>query len=753
MDASAKQQSVPLLPRTGLDRTVDNNYGTIDPQAHFQLHVQYHHGRPEDDLDAPPTPVGALPVPPVDKMTSSLHRGLSSRQVQMIAIAGTIGTGLFLGTGKSLAEGGPASILICYAIIGFIVYVTLLLLGEMATQYPVAAHRLCLEADFGVQSIPDVASSAALEPIPSCCISQRSKLSYHFFPVRDIYCFHACQWHLEISAVDISAAHAQICVLMHWAQSSARSCSFLFSAQHSGSFNAYATRFFSPSYGFALSWNYWFNDAISVASDLTAAQLVLGFWNVPHPWIVSLVLWVFLVAVNSIHVRAYGELEYWLASLKVATIVVFIIIGIIVNAGVNHEHRYIGGSNWRIPGAPFVGGFGGFARVFVTASFAYGGTESLGITAGETKNPTKNMPRVVKFDIALLYPEYPAHRVERSVPNTLFLHQQLTSSRQSPGTTQTSPTRQPPPPPLPSSSKKSAPVRSFPSPFPFPANSILISAPVQPRRRGVLHERSDPNLSHFRREPRALRRDARAVWPRVDIARAAGARDLRMDDAARRAALRAAGHEQHQHPLLRQQLHRQRPAVELAAEPRRRVQPGASIPPPMPLSLIAWLSIGLASWRFRRAWAQQGRPLEEMKFRAGWTWGWGPPFVVITTAALILIQGWSSFAPTFSAVDFVSFYVEIPVMIVMYLLWMLIRKPEPLTIALPSPSLSPSDDGLDKDKKQRVWWYNDNVDGQLVDLRRDEHEEEEVDKSDDEERNRRLAGRFRWGWRLFYWIV
>lgn len=82
--------------------------------------------------------VGSSPAPPMDK--SGLHRGLSARQVQMIAIAGTIGTGLFLGTGRSLAQGGPASMLICYSIIGFIVYVTLLLLGEMATQYPVAGE-------------------------------------------------------------------------------------------------------------------------------------------------------------------------------------------------------------------------------------------------------------------------------------------------------------------------------------------------------------------------------------------------------------------------------------------------------------------------------------------------------------------------------------------------------------------------------------------------------------------------------------
>lgn len=71
---------------------------------------------------------------------NQLHRGLSSRQVSMIAIAGTIGTGLFLGTGRSLAQGGPASMLLCYGIVGFIVYITLLLLGEMATQYPVAGE-------------------------------------------------------------------------------------------------------------------------------------------------------------------------------------------------------------------------------------------------------------------------------------------------------------------------------------------------------------------------------------------------------------------------------------------------------------------------------------------------------------------------------------------------------------------------------------------------------------------------------------
>lgn len=80
------------------------------------------------DLHNPSSHVNA------DKLT----RNLSARQVQIIAIGGTIGTGLFLGTGKALATGGPASMLIAYAICGGIVFVTMLCLGEMAAFVPVA---------------------------------------------------------------------------------------------------------------------------------------------------------------------------------------------------------------------------------------------------------------------------------------------------------------------------------------------------------------------------------------------------------------------------------------------------------------------------------------------------------------------------------------------------------------------------------------------------------------------------------------
>jgi hypothetical protein len=106
------------------------SYGTITPTRRGPSL----RSPPEDDV------FGETGSSPSSDSPGTLHRGLSSRQVQMIAIAGTIGTGLFLGTGRSLAQGGPASMLICYFIVGFIVYVTLLLLGEMATQYPIAGE-------------------------------------------------------------------------------------------------------------------------------------------------------------------------------------------------------------------------------------------------------------------------------------------------------------------------------------------------------------------------------------------------------------------------------------------------------------------------------------------------------------------------------------------------------------------------------------------------------------------------------------
>jgi len=70
---------------------------------------------------------------------TSLHRGLKARHITMIAIGGAIGTGLIIGTGKALAQAGPGSIFLSYSIIGFIVFLVMGALGEMAAWLPMSA--------------------------------------------------------------------------------------------------------------------------------------------------------------------------------------------------------------------------------------------------------------------------------------------------------------------------------------------------------------------------------------------------------------------------------------------------------------------------------------------------------------------------------------------------------------------------------------------------------------------------------------
>lgn len=114
--------------------------------------------------------------------------------------------------------------------------------------------------------------------------------------------------------------------------------------------------------------------------------------------------------------------------------------------------------------------------------------------------------------------------------------------------------------------------------------------------------------------------------------------------------------------------------------------------------------------------------------------------MVITDIVLDLVQGWTSVIPKFSVVDFFSFYLQVFVMIVMFIGWVLVRR---IT-------------GLSADPvtgHPRPLWQLDIVNTNTVDLFKDEHFEEEVDKADDDERRQRLTGPKRFLWRLYYWVV
>ncbi|CAN6669998.1 basic amino-acid permease [Trichomonascus vanleenenianus] len=443
----------------------------------------------------------------------------------MIAIAGVIGTGLFLGTGKSLANGGPASMLICYVIMGIIVYLTMLSLGEMATYMPVA-----------------------------------------------------------------------------------------------GSFCTYAARFVDDSFGFALTWNYWFNDAVSTASDLTALQLVFEYWTDHFPtWVISLIFWLFLIAINIIHVKAYGELEYWLALLKVIAIVIFIILGIVVNCGVNPQHEYLGFRYWHIGDAPFVNGFGGFASVFVTASFALGGTESIAIAAGELKHAGTTLPSIIRmmFWRIIIFYVLSVFLIGICVP---YNYPNLNN-----GDVTTSPFT------LVFQFAGSQAAGSF-------MNAVIVTSVISAGNHALFAgTRLLYTLSLEGHAPAIFSRLTKARVPYVALLGTSFVAGLCFGS-----SFIGAG-------TLWSWL---------------QALVGVS-------NQISWLCIGITSIRFRKGLKAQNKT--HLLRYVNWTYPWGPWVVVISVTVIILIQGWTAFAP-WNTSDFFNMYIELFIFPAMYIVWKLIKR-------------------------------------------------------------------------------
>jgi amino acid transporter len=121
-----------------------------------------------------------------------------------------------------------------------------------------------------------------------------------------------------------------------------------------------------------------------------------------------------IIAINFFGVRGYGEAEFVFSIIKIAAVIGFIILGIIINCGgiPGSDRGYIGAQYWYNPGA-FVGlpvslhlhaktnlgqnhGFKGLCSVFVTAAFSFSGTELVGLAAAETENPRLALPKAVK---------------------------------------------------------------------------------------------------------------------------------------------------------------------------------------------------------------------------------------------------------------------------------------------------------------------------------------------------------------------
>jgi len=251
---------------------------------------------------------------------TEVKRALKRRHVTMIALGGTIGTGLFIGISTPLKNAGPVNALISYLFMATIAYSVTQSLGEMAT----------------------------------------------FIPI-------------------------------------------------SSSFTVFSKRFLSPALGVANGYMYWFSWCITFALELSVVGQIIEYWTYSVPlaaWIG--IFWVILFSMNLFPVKFYGEVEFWVASVKIIAIVGFIIYAFIMVCGAGITGP-VGFRYWRNPGpwgpgylfpGTAKGKFLGWVSSLVNAAFTYQGTELTGISAGESKNPRKSVPKAINtvfFRILFFY--------------------------------------------------------------------------------------------------------------------------------------------------------------------------------------------------------------------------------------------------------------------------------------------------------------------------------------------------------------
>ncbi|WP_282806460.1 amino acid permease [Lactobacillus isalae] len=172
----------------------------------------------------------------------------------------------------------------------------------------------------------------------------------------------------------------------------------LYVSPGTGSFADYATEYISPLAGYLAEWANVFQYIVVGISEVVAATEYLKFWwpEVSVFWS-GIIIIAFLLLANLASAKAYGALEFWFAMIKVVTIVLMIILGLLVILlGVGNHGKPVGFSNLWSHGGFFTGGVKGFFFSMAIIAGSYEGIELIGISAGEVANPQEAIVKSVK---------------------------------------------------------------------------------------------------------------------------------------------------------------------------------------------------------------------------------------------------------------------------------------------------------------------------------------------------------------------
>ncbi|WP_342041805.1 amino acid permease [Bacillus sp. OTU2372] len=165
-----------------------------------------------------------------------------------------------------------------------------------------------------------------------------------------------------------------------------------------GSFQTYASKFISPSAGFSLGWMYFIGSATTAGVEFTAAGILMKRWFPDiSVWVWCAIFILLLFLLNALTTRGFAEAEYWFSGIKVVAVIFFIIIGVGAIVGIIPlEDRPAPLMHNLAPTSLFPAGIAILFVTMMNVIFSYQGSELIGIAAGESEEPQKNIPRAIR---------------------------------------------------------------------------------------------------------------------------------------------------------------------------------------------------------------------------------------------------------------------------------------------------------------------------------------------------------------------
>lgn len=177
----------------------------------------------------------------------------------------------------------------------------------------------------------------------------------------------------------------------------------------SGSFITYTADFISPTVACGVGWSYWISWVAYIPAECIAGGIIMQHFTGVNGYIWAVGFGLIITYINIAKVGTFGEIEFWLAIVKILALMGFVILSLLIFFGIIHGNQPPG-----IVGSRFILDQGGLfpngGMVLLTAMVLllvnYQGSEIIGLAAGESINPGRMIPRAIRtvtFRILFIY--------------------------------------------------------------------------------------------------------------------------------------------------------------------------------------------------------------------------------------------------------------------------------------------------------------------------------------------------------------